>query len=246
MAHDFLAVGWDQSLNHGAAVALNRAGFCVFHAYLTSLAAYAGPKYKCAKYRLPPTILKDKDDDNRSILRLAFLRLFYQQVCGKVGCVSAGRPVYLAIESYPFHKVQGAHQIGEGGGLLRIVASDYGFLIRTYDPKTVKSYCTGNGNSTSADLQEALTKQGKRGWLEYGTGVNTPGEDLAVASALADMVRTEVLVRQGEIGLATLEDRERAIFLRVTKANPVNLLDRPFVNVPANAGSERGKERCSD
>jgi len=53
--------------------------------------------------------------------------------------------------------------------------------------------------------------------------------DISDAFFLGRILRLELMLREGIIELKDLNESERKIFLRVTKAYPENILDRPFI-----------------
>ena len=250
MITPFLAVGWDHSLNHTAAIVLNSQAEIVDLRYLTPRAAAAKAGRDRAE-RLPPTFLdKDRDATTRKFERLAFLRLYLPTVCGQIDDLRrasvAGCRVYVGFEDYALRAAQGAHQLGEAGALLRLALFDRpGFYLRPHDPTSVKMFATGKGTAEKSDIAAAVRREWHVDFTKYGAGKDGPAEDLADAYVLARMVLAEVELRAGRTDLADLPERERKLFLRVTPSQPVNVLARPWVecgafgSVPGWAGTGR-------
>ena len=86
--------------------------------------------------------------------------------------------------------------------------------------------------SLKFDIPEGLAKIKRSKKKKSGLVIEDldgPATDLADAYFLARMLYTELEVRTGRILLSQLDEGERRIFLRVTKAYPVNILDRQFI-----------------
>lgn len=148
----------------------------------------------------------------------------------------------IAIENYAFSANSSRLlQLAEFIGILKSILWSNGYFIRMIDPTSVKMFATGGGIALKKDMVEKAGKCGfevpkellkevkkkKRGLvLDELDGVGT---DLADSYFLAKLATTEVLLRFGIMGLQDLRDKERRIFLRVTKCNPVNMLDKEYL-----------------
>jgi hypothetical protein len=236
-ADRFLAVGWDQSLNHAGVVALDPEGCEVGVIVLANQARHATRK---GTYRIPKKVREaDPDPVYREAVRLLWLRAFYREARGRLyemaHEIGVDR-IFVGIEDYAYRAPQGAHQLGEAGGMLVATMFDgNGISVRKHDPSTVKRFATGRGDAGPDDVRLYANRLGHdfTGWGVEGD--YPPVEELDDAFVLASMVRQEVLVRAGVLPLADLDEHERSIFLRVTKRNPVNLLARPWI-------AKRGEE----
>lgn len=221
-------IGMDLSLNHGGVVELEdgELGRCWF--WTTK----AGQAEKKGGTRL----ILDKSDDKQVIAtnRLVFCRDWIRTV------LESRKPDFIGLEDYAIREEQGAHYLGEIGGIARLTCLDLGLKLRLHDPTSVRMFATLNGNCPKA-LVEGIIKERwgadfskvrvkikkKDGSIEED--VTTSG-DLADAFAVARLVWTEVLLRDGRLRLSDIkEEKERRVFQRVTKTYPINLLDREWI-----------------
>ena len=239
----FLAVGWDQSLNHAAIVALDCgaglaekvAGFY----YATDTAGIAAiGKASGHGFRVPLECVDKKrtpDGEEREVLRLLWIRAFAKSILFRLGTLAEGRPVYVALENYATDARQGAHLIGEAGAAVRFACLDRGFALRLHGPESVKMFATDRGNALKREIAARLLADGVD-YSRFGKDPEKdPSGDLADAHVLARMARDEVLVRAGELALRDLEPGPRRVFIRTTKAHPLGLLDRPWIFKPGGS-----------
>lgn len=224
--------GWDVSLSHGAIVQLVDGELDWFF-YWTDKAGSA-KRLKHA-LRLDINKMKREAGDKHSFehARLAVARDAMLRVVAKM------RPDFVAVEDYALARAQGAHQIGEVGGAARLILWDHGIRYRTHDPKSVKMFAAHDGSADKLLVEESVRDRWGTDFSKY----NPPppknprqkqsrqtSEDLCDAYALARMVYAEALLRAGELSLSDLEhDKERQVFLRTTKAFPVNVLGREWI-----------------
>jgi len=242
--------GWDISLNHGAVVQLRDAELDGFW-YYTDVAGSAD-RSKAHGFRL--NVPNKADRQTRQMLRLAWIEDWLDK-----RILVPNRPDFVAIEDYAIRAEQGAHYLGEVGGVARLLCWFRGVRFRLHDPISAKMFAAWDGTAQK-DLVEAKVKE--RWGQDFGK-FNAPppkrgkqsrrtSEDLADAYALAQLVRTEARLRAGEIQLTDLEhDKARQVFIRATKTYPVNLLGREWIwnprGVPTPHGrySECSSERCA-
>lgn len=231
----WIAVGWDQSPTHAGIVVLDARGE-VLDYYLLAVRKADLALSRIRSYRMPDEILKTKgtehDADCRNVLRLAYLRAFYVTIRDRIlGLAPEGTPVYVAIEDYALVGDRRPHRTGEIGGALRLALFDAGNIrVRLIDPMSLKMFATNRGNAEKQDVGAAVASAAwGRDWTPFGAGEGRPAEDLADAHVLARMVWTEVEVRSGRLGLDALEEGARRVFLRATPSNPVNILDRAWI-----------------
>lgn len=217
-------LGFDISLNHGALVVLDdRSGtFDVDWRYLTTTKKWTD-RDRRRSWPLQPL---HEDKSVMQVQRLAKIHSYlYDYIYAAYDYDTTD--VYAAVEDYAFSKSNGAHQLGEVGGAVRSELWNADIPFRLHDPPSVKKFATGSGVAKKDEMVAAVKKL----WpaLEDLDVDETTREDLADAFTLAQMARVEYLVRSGTLTLARLTDDERHIFLRTTKSNPVNLLDRPWI-----------------
>jgi len=244
----YLAVGADISVNHSAVVALTAEGQCATVRYLCSKKMDA--KKRLGGERVLIKIARHKTKEQFEMERLVWLRDYYDTITewlAGVAIANKAGAVYVAQEAYAFSAGQRRskdgmpigggskpYQIGEAGAIFKLACKDLGFKMRLHDPSSVKMFATGLGNAPKDDVRNAVYKMiyEDRSGLELECfpsdkdgGVQG---DVADAYVLAMMARLEVEVRAGRVSLADLDKDKRRIFLRTTKTNPVNLLDRPW------------------
>lgn len=229
--------GLDISLDHGGVVVLDKNGKVVDYRYLTTVK-------KMADVDPDHSILLTKQwkDESKDVFRLRRM-IEYSQRVWNVQPTTCIHNSYYSIEGYSYaSRSTSICQIAELTGYIkRRLFEDEG-KIRIHDPLTVKLFATGKGNCLKKDVVEAV----ESGWFDIPEGLvkrkkikkksgekiedfDGPATDLADAFFLAKMLYTELKLRDGLVTLSNLSEKERRIFLRVTKAYPVNLLDRPFI-----------------
>lgn len=238
--------GLDISLDHGGAVVLNN-GVISNYCYLTTTK-------KMAEIDPNHSILLSKrgKDESKETFRL---RRMNEYLYGLMNFERKSRkrfgPIkhsYYSIEGYSYaSQSTSICQIAELTGYLKHMIFEGGGHIRIHDPLTVKLFATNKGNASKKEVvvsalhnfdvpeglitKKTIKKKGKtkfhpdQWWEDY----DGPVTDIADAYFLARMVYVELKLRSGEVTLDKLSENERRIFLRVTPAYPVNILDRPFI-----------------
>lgn len=226
-------IGFDVSLNHGAAVELTN-GKPSWFAYYTATAGVSSRSSAGSRLPAAPS-KKDVDKQPYQMERLAWIESWIDKTV-----LVPRRPDFVGIEDYALRAEQGAHQLGEVGGIARILFWFRGVYFRKHDPISVKMFVTHDGTAQK-DLIEARVKE--RWGVDYGA-VNadprpgkkqsrTSSEDLADAFGIAKLVDAERLIRSGKLRLEDLEnDKERQVFNRVTKTYPVSLIGREWIRNP--------------
>jgi len=217
-------VGIDQSARGTAAVA-------IVDGKMAGLFFYADTKTKAAEIRksldskditvLDPIEVKAADEWGR-VERLAHLR----------GCLRAflrrWNPVNAALEDYALSRKAFVHFLGEVGGVVRLEFRAAEIPFRAYDVQAVKMFATGRGDAEKADMVLACRDRWEGlNFLEYGKTEKAAG-NVADAYVIAQLLRTEILIRAGVVKLEDIREEERRTFLRTTKQRPVNILDTPF------------------
>lgn len=227
--------GYDISLNHGAVYELTD-GEPTWFAYYTDVAGSANLG-KGQGFRLPP-MPTNGDKQLYQMERLAWIEHWLDKTV-----LVPRRPDFCGIEDYALRAEQGAHQLGEVGGVARILFWFRGVHFRKHDPISVKMFATHDGTAQK-DLVELAVKE--RWGKDFGC-FNAPpppprkgkpvkqsrrtSEDLADAFACAKLVEVERLIRAGKLGLDELEhDKERQVFNRVTKTYPTSLIGREWIH----------------
>jgi len=230
--------GLDISLDHGGVVVLDEAGKVIDYRYLTTVK-------KMADVDPDHSILLSKQwkDEPKDIFRLRRMAEYLQRLLNilPTTCIHQS---YYSVEGYSYaSKSTSICQIAELTGFIKRRLFEDGGKIRIHDPLTVKLFATGKGNCMKKDVVEAVEPT----WFDIPEGLikkkqikkkrlpekieefDGPATDLADAFFLAKMLYTELKLRDGLVTLNQLKESERRIFLRVTKSNPVNILDRQFI-----------------
>jgi len=106
-------LGADVSLNHSGFVLLNEDGDVEDYCFITEKAGDANRnKEHGTRWKQP---IKEKDSHLKGIVRLAWLDQMLRNIYERT------RPDLIVIEGYAFD-THGAHQMGEVGGLARLLA----------------------------------------------------------------------------------------------------------------------------
>lgn len=237
--------GWDVSLNHGAFVELVDGKLSNFWYYTDTASSAERGKEHGFRLKLP-----DHDDRQvRSIHRLAWLENFIDK---KI--LMPNMPDYIGLEDYAIRAEQGAHYLGEIGGIARILTWFRGVKLRLHDPTSVKMFVAHDGTCQKDLIERSVAKR----WGQDFSKFNPPppkregqkqnrrtSEDLADAYGIAMMVWTEVLLRSGDLTMNKLHEKEVRVFNRVTKTYPINLLDRDWIANPEGVKTTHGEPVCS-
>jgi len=219
-------LGVDISPNHAGFVLLSD-GEPTHYRYVAERQAVAKKSKALGAY---VDFSKVKDLHERGCRRVAFWWDYLQRVL--VDC----EPEYVGIEDYAYGAGRNAHQIGEVGGLLRLLAWRRGVRLRLHDPSSLKMFVAHDG---TADKRE-VAHFAKERWHDCRTferfSYDTPKgrhttteEDLCEAFALAELVWLEVRLRDGRARLGDLHPKEVQVFNRVTHRWQSNLLDRDWL-----------------
>jgi len=243
--------GWDVSLNHAAFVQLTDGVMTDFW-YITSVVGSAN-KSKEHGTRLP--ISKSKERQTKQMSRLAWLEHFIDK---KI--LMPNQPNYVGLEDYAIRAEQGAHYLGEIGGIARILCWFRGVNLRLHDPISTKMFTTHDGTAQKDSVERAVNSRWGHDFSEYNPPKGNPtksnpdpkqnrttSEDLADAYALAQMVWTEVQLRHGEVLLKDMHPKEVQVFNRVTKTYPISLLDREWISNPdGGVATPHGEPVCPE
>jgi Holliday junction resolvasome RuvABC endonuclease subunit len=181
---------------------------------------------------------KNRDKQQKAVERLAHMGGIIQ------GLLSNHSPDYVGIEDYALREEQGAHQLGEIGGIARLMCHLLPTRLRLHDPMTVKMFGAWDGSCSKEYMRQLCIKRWNlQEFEECDQPLSKPNKrvtnpkpnyqtsgDLVDAYTVAKMVWAEVQIRMGTKTLADLEnDKERRVFLRVTKTYAVNLLEREWI-----------------
>jgi len=228
-------IGADLSLNHGAMVLLEDNKLLRFWYYTTTVGS--AKQYKLG-YHMKFS-KKNKDKQTLHIMRLAWIRDF-------VGTILKWEvPNYIALEDYALDIKHGSHYQGELGGIVRMVCWKNKIPMRLHDPVSLKMFTTHDGKADKVQMEEAVKKRWNVKFDKANCPVAKPtiknpnpkqnretSQDLCDAYALARLLLLELKLRTGVVGMSDLHEKEIRVFNRITRAFPVNLLDRDFIVDP--------------
>lgn len=156
------------------------------------------------------------------------------------GILKQFSPDYVAIEDYAYGAKQGAHQLGEVGGILRRHLWTMGRPLRKYTPGQIKKFAVHKGRAEKDEMVMGVLQRWGMDWRflrpvkkDKPTKMWTSAEDAADAFACAKLLDTEILLRKGRLKLDMLHEKEIEIFNTVSKKGDVNLLAQDFIQKAA-------------
>lgn len=243
-------IGADISLNHGAFVLLEDGDIKDFLYYTDA----AGSAERSKRHGRRVKLIDHPDRQIRAMARLAWIEnLMDKQV------LMSWKPDYIGIEDYAIRAEQGAHYLGEVGGIARILCWFRGIKLRLHDPTSVKMFATHDGTAQKDLIEQRVQERWDVEFGEFNTPPPKPtaknptphqnrrtSEDLADAYAIAQLVWHEVRLRDGTLSLKTMHEKEIRVFNRITKTYPINLLDRDWIHNPAGTPTPHGEPVCED
>jgi len=178
-----LIQAWDVSPNHCGAVEVDSStGKMTWHSF-----AATGPtavKRHAGAVLLPE--MKGATKHAKSCDRIT--RLF---ACFSAWAARPGLGL-IAIEDYAMGASQGAHYIGEIGGVARLAIRLQNVPIRLWGLKSIKKFWTDNGNATKDEMAERTARAG----IAFGYSAQAD-EDLCDAYALSQLVLAELSLSRG-------------------------------------------------
>jgi Holliday junction resolvasome RuvABC endonuclease subunit len=220
-------VGIDLSLNHAGLVCLD-AGELFDYLFITDKAGHAKTDSGRGAY-LPVEQMKNafnKDKHRLLAWRVnEMVSLIWERIV-------RWYPVdYVAVEDYALRAEQGAHQLGEIGGLVRWMMYRASIPFRLHDPTTVKMFVAHDGTCQKDSVERAVKERWGHDFSRHNAGQKSrqTSEDLADAYGLAYMCHVEVEVRAGRMKVSDLHLKEIRVFNRITKYMPVPLVDREWI-----------------
>lgn len=223
-------VGADLSLNHLALVLLKDGRLGDYH-FITNKKGDADKRKTHSTYLPLDSTLRSLGGDKH---RFAIWRLdaLTRTIRDKLVEWS---PDYVGVEDYALGAEHGAHQLGEIGGVIRWMLYSLGIPYRLHDPTTLKMFVAHDGTCSKTEVELSVIDRWKVDFSELNTGRSKDGgrqtsEDLSDAFGLAQMVWTEVQIRDGRLKLSDLHAKEIAVFNRMTKHQPVPLISREWIS----------------
>jgi Holliday junction resolvasome RuvABC endonuclease subunit len=225
-------LGCDGALNHGAVVELTDGELSWFSYYTSNVGA---AKQSKDGHRVPARPA-EIDKHAWGVQRLAWLEDWWDKQV-----FVTHRPDYAGVEDYAIRAEQGAHYMGELGGIIRILLWFRGIPFRLHDPVSVKMFATNDGTAKKDLVEEMVKSQWGADFSAYNPPPNPKAkhqnretsEDLADAYAIAKLVWFEYLMRTGQMKASELgHPKKIQVFNRVTKTYPVNILGREWIQNP--------------
>ncbi len=221
--------GWDLSLNHAGLFELKN-GKPSWFRYVTIQAGAANASKKHGvRLKLP----KVKDRALFNVMRIAWWERYLWEV------IEERKPDFVGIEDYALDQSMNAHDKGELGGLAKMLLWIHRVPFRLHEPGSIKMFAAHHGNCGKNQMEEAVRERWGFDFRKFNQPVRaeskkgqdtTVSEDLADAVAIAQIVWAEVQLRRGEIVMSDLEhEKEIQVFNRTTKAYPVNVLSREWI-----------------
>ena len=220
-------VGIDLSLNHAGLVCLEH-GAMIGYAFITDIAGHAKTDKERGTY-LPVEQMKKRFNGDKHRLLAWRLNEMASAVWEQI---VRWYPIdYVVVEDYALRAEQGAHQMGEIGGLMRWMLYRAGIPFRLHDPTTVKMFVAHCGTCQKDAVERAVKERWGRDFSHHNAGQKSrqTSEDLADAFGLAMMGQVEVEVRAGRMKVSDLHPKEIRVFNRITKYMPVPLVDREWI-----------------
>ena len=138
--------------------------------------------------------------------------------------------VYCAIEGYAFAANGKVFDIAESTMCTKLGIYDSLIPLRIYEPSTIKKFAV-KGNAGKVEMGDEYIKicDMLKPDLSHLKPYKTPSEDLVDAYFCMKLLQTEIKLRYGIIQFKDLSLKTIEIFNKVTKAYPVNILNRPFI-----------------
>lgn len=221
-------LGIDFAANHAAFVQINSlTGLPEQWVIVTdtkSILETVGPRFAIS-LDLPPS----KNSEAKGLFRLNWWRMNLPKILGRF------YPDYTAIEDYAFGAKQGAHQLGEVGGMLRLEIWNRGWKWRKYSPTTIKLFTAHKGKAEKEEMVRAVKDRWSADFTYLRPGTTKlwdSAEDAADAYSAAKLLQMEHRLRLGEVKLSSLHEQEIRCFNSVSKASKTNLLDTDWIQKP--------------
>jgi len=148
-----------------------------------------------------------------------------------------GEADYVAFEGYAYSAMGQVFDIAEATASVKIGLFDSDIPFRIYDISSIKMFATTNGNADKISMEEEYEKLGvdEKFNLSFLPMVHekksgNPKDNIVDAFFVCKLLHTEMKLRHGRMTLKDLDHPKKiGLFNRVTKSNPVNILDTEFI-----------------
>lgn len=252
---DMQIVGLDLSLNSAGFVAMDyKTGKVEDAAYVTSMKMFADPPvvygYRLKAHFLHPKLgaTKKREAEDKDLFasrRRVYMTMIVMDFIAQVGTC---RDTLVCLEGYAVDsKSPGLLEMAEISGIIRNYLWNINIPLRVHDPMSVKLWAVGNAHAKKTHMVNEARRQG----LEINQDLlgdgpkfphpididgnichrdyQGPGTDIADAFHLANMGMVEVAIRGDSSLLEQQAENRKRVLKRTTKANPLALLDKPFI-----------------
>jgi len=138
--------------------------------------------------------------------------------------------IYCAIEGYAYAAKGKVFDIAESTMCTKLGIYYIPIPLRIYEPSTIKKFAV-KGNAGKVEMGDAYIKikDSTKPNLNHLQLYKSPSEDLVDAYFCMKLLQMELKLRKGVVQMKDLDSKIIEIFNRVTKAYPVNILNRPFI-----------------
>jgi len=244
-------VGLDLSLNHFGIVCLD------FEKNVVDGWGYMTTKRKffnsikssdnVIKYFIQPRSKKTEDKDHFNSRRREEIFECLEDFFIRFGLLFDTLDAYVCTEDYAYHtSSSSSFQFSELFGLIKHYLWISKFKLRLIGPTSLKLWVSSKGNALKKDVMNDMRYLAEQiqfpnldllfdGKLfscnkkAFKDDVDGPATDVIDAFALASILAQELKLRDGNLVLKELSYNQRRVFLHVSKSQPVNLLDTPFI-----------------
>ena len=138
-----------------------------------------------------------------------------------------GEKGYIAIEGYAVHALGQLLQIAEISGVAKTLFYCADWKLRILDPLSVKLWATNRGNAEKWEVRKEAQLEGLK--IPLNIWNTEMSYDISDAYFLMRMLETELKIRNNPLEMNKLNEQQKKVFNRVTKANPTNILATPFI-----------------
>jgi hypothetical protein len=141
---------------------------------------------------------------------------------------------YVAMEGYSYSSTGQVFNIAEMTSCIKMYMYENNIPFRIYDIASIKisNNCKGNCDKISMEINyEKLEDKVDLSFLPmvYEKKAGNPKDNIVDAFCICKLLLLEIKLRTGRIAMRTLDESSIRIFNRITKSNPVNILDNDFI-----------------